>query len=101
MRRERVRGPPATTAIIRVLIDTGMRLAECAGIRVDDVDFDDNVVVVTGKGRRERAVPFGAKSALAIDRYLRAPCAPPAGVMFCVVGRAEGRAHRLRYRPAS
>jgi site-specific recombinase XerD len=58
-------------AVLRLFIDTGMRLAECAGIRVDDVDFDDNVVVVTGKGRRKRAAPFGAKTANALDRYCR------------------------------
>ncbi|MGB9112801.1 MAG: tyrosine-type recombinase/integrase [Acidimicrobiales bacterium] len=58
-------------AITRLFIDTGMRLAECAGINVADVDLDDNLVLVTGKGRRERVVPFGAKTAQAIDRYLR------------------------------
>jgi site-specific recombinase XerD len=58
-------------AILRLFIDTGMRLAECAGIGLEDVDFDENVVVVTGKGRRQRSCPFGAKSAQALDRYLR------------------------------
>ena len=35
-----------------------------------DLDLDDQVVIVLGKGRR-RAVPFGRKTALALDRYLR------------------------------
>jgi site-specific recombinase XerD len=59
-------------AVIRLFIDTGMRLSELAGIRVDDVDFDANVVVVMGKGGRPRACPFGKRAALALDRYLRA-----------------------------
>jgi site-specific recombinase XerC len=60
------------TAIIRLFIDTGVRVSEAAGIMLpDDLDLDDQVVIVLGKGRRQRAVPFGRKTALAIDRYLR------------------------------
>jgi site-specific recombinase XerD len=59
------------TAIIRMFIDTGMRLGELAGLRVDDLDLDQDVAIVMGKGRRPRACPFGNKTALAIDRYLR------------------------------
>jgi site-specific recombinase XerC len=59
-------------AIIRLFIDTGVRVSEAAGILLpDDLDLDDQVVVVLGKGRRQRAVPFGRKTALALDRYLR------------------------------
>jgi site-specific recombinase XerD len=35
-------------------------------------DFDLDVLLVLGKGRRERALPFGQTAALALDRYLRA-----------------------------
>jgi site-specific recombinase XerC len=60
------------TAIIRLFIDTGVRVSEAAGIMLpDDLDLDDQGVVVLGQGRRQRAVPFGRKTALAIDRYLR------------------------------
>lgn len=59
------------TAMIRLLIDTGMRRGECAGLKVSDVDFDLDVAHVLGKGRRERAAPFGRKTAMALDRYLR------------------------------
>ncbi len=59
-------------AIIRLFIDTGIRLSEMAGIGVADLDLDvDKVVWVTGKGGRERACPFGRKTVRAIDRYLR------------------------------
>jgi site-specific recombinase XerD len=60
------------TAIIRLLIDTGMRRAELIGLRVDDLDLDQDVAIVLGKGRRERACPFGKKTAVSLDRYLRA-----------------------------
>jgi site-specific recombinase XerD len=59
------------TAIVRVLMDCGVRLAELTGLRLEDVDFDSDVIVVIGKGRRQRAVPFGSKTSTAIDRYLR------------------------------
>jgi site-specific recombinase XerD len=49
-------------AILRLFIDTGMRLAELAGLRVNDLDFTDDVAVVLGKGRRPRACPFGDKN---------------------------------------
>jgi site-specific recombinase XerD len=59
------------TAIIMLLLDAGPRVGELVGMRVTDIDFDLEVVGVLGKGRRERALPFGHKTALAIDRYLR------------------------------
>ncbi len=60
------------TAFIRLLIDTGMRRAELGGLKVEDIDFDHDVALVLGKGRRPRACPFGHKTAQALDRYLRA-----------------------------
>ena len=59
-------------ALLRLMIDTGMRLSEVAGIKLEDVEFGSDVIVVLGKGRRIRAVPFGPKTARALDRYLRA-----------------------------
>jgi site-specific recombinase XerD len=59
-------------AILRLFLDTGVRVSEAAGIMLPgDLDPDDQVVVVVGKGRRPRAVSFGRKTALALDRYLR------------------------------
>jgi site-specific recombinase XerD len=59
-------------AIIRLLIDTGMRASELIGLSVDDVDQEVSVAFVMGKGGRGRAVPYGAKPAEALRRYLRA-----------------------------
>lgn len=60
------------TAIVRLLVDTGMRRGELTGLKVDDVGFDNDVVIVMGKGRRPQACPYGNKTAKALDRYLRA-----------------------------
>ena len=59
------------TAIILLLVDTGMRRAECVGMTLDDIDLDQRIVWVLGKGRRPRALPIGRKTAQALDRYLR------------------------------
>jgi site-specific recombinase XerD len=59
------------TAIIRLLLDTGLRRTELANLTLADVDFDSDTVAVTGKGGRVRLVPFGRKAARDLDRYLR------------------------------
>ncbi len=59
------------TAMLRLLIDTGMRSGELCGLRVEDLDFEQQVAFVLGKGGRHRACPFGAKTADALRRYLR------------------------------
>lgn len=58
-------------AILRLFIDTGMRRGELAGLKVEDIDFEQDVAYVVGKGSRPRACPFGARTGQAIDRYLR------------------------------
>jgi len=59
------------TAILRLFVDCGLRLGEVAGLGAEDVDLQGGVAMVLGKGRRPRAAPFGAKTARALDRYLR------------------------------
>lgn len=59
-------------AILRLFLDTGMRAGELCGLQVDDVDQAQSVAFVEGKGGRGRACPFGARTADALRRYLRA-----------------------------
>lgn len=60
-------------ALFRLMLEPGgLRLAEATGLTVADVDLEQDVVHVLGKGRRPRAVPFGAKTGQALTRYLRA-----------------------------
>jgi site-specific recombinase XerD len=58
-------------AIIRLLLDTGMRREELARLAVDDLDLRDKSVRVVGKGGKVRDCTFGLRTARAIDRYLR------------------------------
>jgi len=60
------------TAMIMLLLDTGARRAELVDLKLAHVDLDLEVLLVLGKGRRERALPFGHKAGAALDRYLRA-----------------------------
>ena len=59
------------TAIIRLFLDSGIRLSELTNLRLDDVDLGAGLVGVTGKGDRYRTASFGTKTAKAIDRYIR------------------------------
>lgn len=59
-------------AVIRVLLDTGVRVSELAGIKLSDLNFETSSVAVLGKGKRVRVVPLGNKTVEAVRRYLRA-----------------------------
>jgi site-specific recombinase XerD len=65
-------------ALVRIFLDTGARRAEISNLRYDpsdelvnDVDLDQALIRLLGKGRRERVVPIGNKAIRALDRYLR------------------------------
>lgn len=66
------------TAIVRLMIDTGLRLSEVIGLRWSEdpnastVDLRNRTLYVVGKGSKPRVVPFGVKAAQAVDRYVRA-----------------------------
>lgn len=57
-------------AIVELLYACGLRVSELVGLDIDDVDRGNRTVRVTGKGSRERVVPYGAPAAAALDRYL-------------------------------
>lgn len=59
-------------AIIRCFIDTGARRAELLNLTGADVDMDQGLLRVTGKGGRTRYVAVGAQTIRALDRYVRA-----------------------------
>ncbi|MBI4935714.1 MAG: tyrosine-type recombinase/integrase [Actinobacteria bacterium] len=60
-------------AVIRMLLGTGMRRGECAGLSLADVDLKAQTAhIVRGKGGKGRVVYFPDHTALALRRYLRA-----------------------------
>jgi site-specific recombinase XerD len=58
-------------AVIRLMLDCGIRVAELCGLQVKDVDLDREIGFVTGKGSKTRPVYFSSRTARALDRYLR------------------------------
>lgn len=59
-------------AIARLMAETGMRAGECASLVVADVDtLRGRAVIRSGKGARDRSVPFGSQTATVLDRYVR------------------------------
>lgn len=57
-------------ALLEVLYATGMRVAECQGLRLKDVDLSLNIVKVLGKGQKERYIPIGSYAEVALMRYI-------------------------------
>jgi integrase/recombinase XerD len=65
-------------AIIRVLVDTGIRAGGLLALELDDVDLAAGIVTIRrGKGGRGRRVPISPQTARAVDRYLRARARHP------------------------
>ena len=63
-------------AIILVLLDTGVRLAGCANIKMEDVDFSKGIIRVWGKGGKQLLLKLGALARQALAAYiLRRPAA--------------------------
>jgi integrase/recombinase XerD len=62
-------------AMLELLYASGLRASELAGVRVEDVHATLGVVLVTGKGSKQRLVPVGRPALDAIDVYLK-ECRP-------------------------
>lgn len=59
-------------AIIRIFIDTGVRVSGLANVKLADVSLPRKTIRIVLKGGDEHVVPLGRKAAAALDRYLRA-----------------------------
>ncbi|KAA8817087.1 tyrosine recombinase XerC [Bifidobacterium callitrichos] len=57
-------------AMLETLYATGIRVAELVGLDMNDVDFSNRTMRVTGKGNKQRVVPFGAPAARALIRWI-------------------------------
>jgi integrase/recombinase XerC len=67
--------PERDLALFEFLYGCGLRVSELVGLTLQDIDRSEQWVLVRGKGRKERQVPYGGKAASALERYLsvRAP----------------------------
>lgn len=58
------------SALLEFLYATGARVSETVWVDLTDIDLEDKVVLVTGKGSKQRLVPLGGKAVEAISAWL-------------------------------
>jgi site-specific recombinase XerD len=58
-------------ALVELVYSAGLRSAEAVGLDLQDVDFEQELVHVRGKGGKERTVPLGEEAAYRLSLYLR------------------------------
>lgn len=57
-------------ACLELLYAAGLRISELLGLKITDMDLDNDLLNVFGKGNKQRIVPFGKKAEKAIDEYM-------------------------------
>jgi integrase/recombinase XerC len=62
--------PARDLLIFELLYGCGVRISELTGLNLEDFDRTERWIRVLGKGRKERQVPYGAKAADALEKYL-------------------------------
>ncbi|QXR20218.1 tyrosine recombinase XerC [Acinetobacter variabilis] len=58
-------------AILELLYSSGLRLAEIQSLRIKDVDFNRQLLRITGKGNKTRVVPFGSRAKDSLMEWLK------------------------------
>jgi site-specific recombinase XerD len=74
--KEKVRGRPVSAAIcyrdvavLETIYSCGLRVSELCGLRAEDIDWNERLVRVRGKGKKERLVPIGEPALRAVRNY--------------------------------
>ncbi len=57
-------------AMLELLYASGLRVSELVNLKISDVDFENKILKVKGKGEKERIVPFGSYAFNALKKYL-------------------------------
>jgi integrase/recombinase XerD len=68
--------------LVLFMLDTGCRISEATALRVSDIDSDNLLVTLTGKGRKQRRVPISVELRRAIYRHMTAADLQPDDLLF-------------------
>ena len=58
-------------AMMELRYACGLRLSELSGLNIPDIDWQQQIIQVTGKGQKQRRLPFGSKAREALDNWLK------------------------------
>lgn len=86
--------------MILMLLDTGLRASELTGLTTSNVNLEEGMVKVFGKGRKERTVPIGAKVQKTLWKYVQKyrpqPASPLCSTLFLIASGKPLTTDRLR-----
>ncbi len=83
-------------AVLETIYSCGLRVSEVCGLRVDDIDWGEQIMRVRGKGKKERLVPIGKPALMAIQDYWNTFKQPPGGGIADFFLRKQKNARRYR-----
>ncbi|WP_252898104.1 tyrosine-type recombinase/integrase [Apilactobacillus ozensis] len=57
------------TLILEILYATGIRVSECSNLKLFDIDKENRIMIIVGKGNKQRNIPFSKYMRILIDLY--------------------------------
>jgi integrase/recombinase XerC len=79
-------------AVLETIYSCGLRISELCGLRAEDIDWNEQLVRVRGKGKKERLVPVGEPALRMIQNYWATLKQPPAGLSPVFFAETKKRA---------
>jgi integrase/recombinase XerC len=85
-------------AVLETIYSCGLRVSELCGLRVEDIDFGEQIIRVRGKAKKERMVPVGGPALRAIQAYWEMLLEPPSTVqpVFCADTKKRSPLNRVQ-----
>jgi len=85
-------------AVLETIYSCGLRVSELCGLRVEDINFSEQIIRVRGKGKKERLVPIGEPALRTIQIYWGLLLEPPnaAQPVFCTDTSKRAPLNRLQ-----